>query len=103
MALKLEPTRTERENLCAQGLKVRYVIALTSIIDPVGPGMSEDVLSRSVGPAQIALTKMKNQVKTYENKPKQSGTNRKRRGGLQSSHPNRDNGAIMLGPTTRQS
>ena len=41
MALKLEQPRTKREHLCAQGLKVRNVIALTSIIDPGGPGTAK--------------------------------------------------------------
>jgi hypothetical protein len=46
------------------GLKARNVIALTSIIDPAGPGASVDILSRSVGPAQIAL-KMKPPTQTW--------------------------------------
>jgi hypothetical protein len=41
------------------GLKARNVIALTSIIDPAGPGIAKEVFSRSVRPEPIPLTKMK--------------------------------------------
>jgi hypothetical protein len=68
----VEPTGTKRENLrTPQGLKARYVIAR-----PAGPGTTKGLFSRSVGPAQIALTKNENQAETDKNKPKRTGTHR---------------------------
>jgi hypothetical protein len=45
---RVEPTGTECENFCAQGLKVRHVITLTSLTDLAGPGTSKAVFFRSV-------------------------------------------------------
>jgi hypothetical protein len=82
MALKLQPTTTKCEDLYPTGLKSRNVIALTSIIDPAGPGAVREIFSRSVGPAQIILTKNKKQVKIDENKPKPTRTHREYTGDI---------------------